>query len=143
VQSLALCYDNKWLVLSSWMRGRASSGFKGRTSLYGGKIMELNKKDIETVARSRFNKQHRWKIVGGTIGWAIIAVAVWVLCSGTSSISVAITSAVLLLAIAVVGVVLLDRAEDKAIKAFVKECEENPVMSYIPPQGEAKAEKSS
>lgn len=94
-------------------------------------MVELNKSDIEAVARSRFAKRQRKKIWGSFLGWGAVAIGAIILCDRASS-EVGLTAYVLLLVIGVIGVILWSRAEDKAVKAFVEECGNNPLLPYVP-----------
>jgi len=96
--------------------------------------MEITKEDITTIAYRRFNKAHNKEytivllvlaavLVGGGLGvtqlfpdnkWLVLAVAI------------------LIFALFIIWVVSYNKAQDKAAKKLVEECDANPTITYVP-----------
>ena len=100
-------------------------------------MAELNKKDIEVIARGRFGRRHIRHFIGSFAGWIAVTMGVTFATQG-APLATRVLAFVFLFAIAGVGAVIWLRAENKEVNAFVIECESNPLLPYVSEPGEEK-----
>ena len=96
--------------------------------------MHLTKEDIEHVAWSRFNKKNTkyWYalLFGGMA--ALIATTLGLTYLFSDNQGPAVAGIVLTMALMVVGVIRYNKAQAKATKELIKQCEADPYLIYVP-----------
>ena len=93
-------------------------------------MIELGKRDIRAVASNRFTHTHKWHLIGWIVGIVLIAVITVKLTPLETSWVVKLIAFIPLLAVYVLGAIWWVKAQDKAIKALVSDCEKDPQLNY-------------
>ena len=96
--------------------------------------MELSKDDIKHIAYHRFDKSHQKHFYGLVYGGlALLAGSILTLLKYMpEEPQIAFAVAIVILILMHVGLLLYNRALDKAAKSFAEECEANPTLTYMP-----------
>ena len=93
-------------------------------------MIELKKADIENVAEARFSWRHRYKFAGFLLGVLAVMVAIALITPDSAPLWQKIARFAPLFAVMIYGAYRFLRAQQKAVKEFVKQCEADPELYY-------------
>jgi hypothetical protein len=96
--------------------------------------MELSKDDIKYIAYHRFNKSHNkhfYGLIFGSLALMIVLELIFIkYMPGTPLIGLAVV--IVIIAFMYVGLSFYVKAQERAAKSFIEECEANPILAYVP-----------
>lgn len=94
-------------------------------------MIELKKADIENIAFNRFSWSTRYKFAGFLLGVILVMVAVALVTPDTAPVWQKVARFAPIFAVAIYVAIRYMRAQQKAVKEFVEQCERDPELYYF------------
>jgi len=96
----------------------------------GGNMIELKKRDIESLALARFSWRTRYKFAGFILGVMVVVVVIALITPDSLPLWQKIARFAPVFAGLIYVAIRYGQAQNKAVKEFVEQCERDPELYY-------------